>query len=215
MPARSPTTPSQVGPGRGAERRGWARQRGAWPPSRVHSRAMDTFTHGLFGLAVGALRRPEAAPGQRLSATDRAVLFARSSPPSCRTSTTCGRRATASCARCGPTAGSRTRSSCAAVGAAAAVLAALVVRWRLGGATRRPDPVYLPAWAAVVPAHLLPDPWTGWGTRLFLPFSTPGFALDWTMVLDPLVTLPLLVAAVVACAAVAGAGAARSSPGSR
>lgn len=49
----------------------------------------------------------------------------------------------------------------------------------------------------VVPlGHLLPDLWTGWGTRLFLPFSERRLALDWTMVIDPLVTVPLLVAAV-------------------
>jgi inner membrane protein len=45
-------------------------------------------------------------------------------------------------------------------------------------------------------AHLLPDLWTGWGTRLLLPFSERRLALDWTMVIDPIFTAPLLVAAI-------------------
>lgn len=56
-------------------------------------------------------------------------------------------------------------------------------------------PLAVRALAAVVVAHLLPDLWTGWGTRLLLPFSERRFALDWTMVVDPLFTLPLLVGA--------------------
>jgi inner membrane protein len=44
-------------------------------------------------------------------------------------------------------------------------------------------------------AHLLADLWTGWGTRLLLPFSERRAALDWTMVIDPWFTLPLLAAA--------------------
>ncbi|HKO50090.1 MAG TPA: metal-dependent hydrolase [Polyangiaceae bacterium] len=47
-------------------------------------------------------------------------------------------------------------------------------------------------------AHLLPDLWTGWGTRLFLPFSERRLALDWTMVIDPLFTAPLALAALAA-----------------
>jgi inner membrane protein len=44
-------------------------------------------------------------------------------------------------------------------------------------------------------AHLLADLWTGWGTRLLLPFSEGRLALDWTMVVDPWFTLPLVAAA--------------------
>ena len=44
-------------------------------------------------------------------------------------------------------------------------------------------------------AHLLPDLWTGWGTRLLLPLSDQRLALDWTMVVDPVFTGPLLGAA--------------------
>jgi len=59
-------------------------------------------------------------------------------------------------------------------------------------------PVYLQSFLAVLFAHLLPDLWTGWGTRLLLPFSDQRLSLDWTSVVDPLVTLPMLVCAVLA-----------------
>ena len=55
--------------------------------------------------------------------------------------------------------------------------------------------LYARALIAVPFAHLLPDLWTGWGTRLLLPFSERRFALDWSMVVDPFFTLPLLAAA--------------------
>lgn len=58
--------------------------------------------------------------------------------------------------------------------------------------------VFAVASIAVPVAHLLPDLWTGWGTRLLLPFSDTRLALDWTMVVDPLVTLPLLLGAILA-----------------
>lgn len=53
-------------------------------------------------------------------------------------------------------------------------------------------PLYLRCLAAVVLGHLLPDLWTGWGTRLFLPISDRRLALDWTGVIDPFFTAPLL-----------------------
>jgi inner membrane protein len=73
--------------------------------------------------------------------------------------------------------------------AAAVVTKLLFRRVNLGA-------LYVRAFVAVPLAHLLPDLWTGWGTRLLLPFSDHRFALDWTMVVDPVFTLPLLVAAV-------------------
>lgn len=53
------------------------------------------------------------------------------------------------------------------------------------------------AWslAATLFAHLIPDAWTGWGTRLLLPFSDARVTLDWMMVVDPIFTAPLLVGA--------------------
>jgi len=55
--------------------------------------------------------------------------------------------------------------------------------------------LFLRALVTVPIAHLLVDLWTGWGTRLLLPFSESRLALDWTMVVDPWFTLPLLAAA--------------------
>jgi inner membrane protein len=55
--------------------------------------------------------------------------------------------------------------------------------------------IFLWSLPAVLFAHLLADAWTGWGTRLALPFSDARVTLDWMMVVDPLFTLPLLVGA--------------------
>jgi inner membrane protein len=55
--------------------------------------------------------------------------------------------------------------------------------------------VFLWCLPSVLFAHLLADAWTGWGTRLALPFSDARVTLDWMMVLDPLFTLPLLLGA--------------------
>lgn len=54
--------------------------------------------------------------------------------------------------------------------------------------------LYVRALVSVPLAHLLPDLWTGWGTRLWLPLSDRRLSLDWTMVVDPMFTGPLLVA---------------------
>lgn len=69
----------------------------------------------------------------------------------------------------------------------AALLARLVFR------QARFAPLLAPALLSVLFAHLLPDVWTGWGTRLLLPFSDARLSLDWTGVVDPWVTLPLVV----------------------
>lgn len=53
-------------------------------------------------------------------------------------------------------------------------------------------PIALTALVSVLLAHLLADLWTGWGTRLLLPFSDQRLTLDWALVVDPLITLPLL-----------------------
>jgi inner membrane protein len=73
-----------------------------------------------------------------------------------------------------------------------ALVAALVTK--LWFRRARLGELYARALFAVPIAHLLPDLWTGWGTRLLLPFSERRLALDWTMVVDPFFTLPLLVA---------------------
>jgi inner membrane protein len=76
------------------------------------------------------------------------------------------------------------------VALAAALLTKLLFRRARLGA------LYARALFAVPVAHLLPDLWTGWGTRLLLPFSERRLALDWTMVVDPFFTLPVLAAAI-------------------
>ena len=161
---------------------------------------MDMLTHGLFGLAVGALRQPDAVTGQRLSATDRAVLVAcviAAELPDLDYLWPAGDGVLRTLrAHRGL---SHSLLAAPLIAVAAAVLGTLLVRWRLRWREAvRPGPVFLWAWLAVVAAHLLPDLWTGWGTRLLTPLSSRRFALDWTMVVDPLVTLPLLVGALVA-----------------
>lgn len=54
------------------------------------------------------------------------------------------------------------------------------------------------AMASVLFAHLFADLWTGWGIRLLLPLSDERLRLDWTMVVDPWFTLPLLGGALAA-----------------
>lgn len=154
---------------------------------------MDNLTHGLLGLAIGALRRPDARPGERASPTDRAVLLGSvlaSELPDLDTLLARGDAVTVALqAHRG-----FTHALLFSPGVAlAATLAACAV---FRGA--RPRPVFLASLASVVFAHLLPDVWTGWGTRLLLPFSDRRLSLDWTMVVDPWVTLPLLVGAAVA-----------------
>ncbi len=149
---------------------------------------MDNLTHGLLGAAVGALRRPD---GRELSVTDRATLLAcvvaaelpdldnllPSENPALHDLQ--AHRGLSHSLLFAPV-----------VALVATVLAKLIFR----GA--RPLPVFLFSLLSTLFAHLLPDLWTGWGTRLLLPFSDARLALDWTLVVDPFVTLPLLAGAV-------------------
>ena len=149
---------------------------------------MDNLTHGLMGAAMGALRRPDGSP---LSPTDRATLLAcvvaaelpdldnllPSQNPALHDLQ--AHRGLSHSLLFAPV-----------VALVATVLARLVFR----GA--RPGPVFLFSLLSTLFAHLLPDLWTGWGTRLLLPFSDARLALDWTLVVDPFVTLPLLAGAI-------------------
>ncbi|WP_164020908.1 metal-dependent hydrolase [Pyxidicoccus trucidator] len=154
---------------------------------------MDNLTHGLLGLALGALRRPDAPPGGRTSPTDRAVLLGAvlaSELPDLDTLLARGDAVTVALQAHRGLSHSLLFSPVVALGA---TLAACAV---FRGA--RPRPVLAASLASVLGAHLLPDLWTGWGTRLLLPFSDVRLSLDWTMVVDPWVTLPLLAGALVA-----------------
>lgn len=182
---------------------------------------MDNLTHGLLGLAVGALG---ASVHSRLAAA-RTVSAARSQdgPQARGPSTACG---TPTGWRLDPTEKamllgallaseipdldtlwptepvlqalqahrgiSHSLIAAPVVALLATLVAAMVYR------KARLWPVWAVALLTVPVAHLLPDLWTGWGTRLLLPFSDVRLALDWTMVVDPLVTLPLAAGAFLA-----------------
>jgi inner membrane protein len=143
---------------------------------------MDSLTHGLLGLAVGALRRSER---DRAAVLVACVLAAElpdldylwPSDNSVLHSLNAHRGLT------------HALVAAPVVALAAALLTKLVFREARGRT--------LFAWCvpAVLFAHLLADAWTGWGTRLALPFSEARVTLDWMMVVDPLFTLPLLVGA--------------------
>jgi inner membrane protein len=143
---------------------------------------MDSLTHGLLGLAIGALRRSER---------DRAAVLL-------------------GCVLAAeipdldyfwPADNSVLHSLKAHRGLTHALVAAPLVALASTGITklifRKASLITVFGWSlpAVVFAHLLADAWTGWGTRLALPFSDERVTLDWMMVVDPLFTLPLLVGA--------------------
>lgn len=152
---------------------------------------MDNLTHGLFGLAIGALRRPGRSPEGKLAPTDKAVLLTcviAAELPDLDTLWPASNDVLGVLmAHRGPT-----HSLLAApfVALVAAGMGKLVFR-----SARMP---VLWAWGclSVVFAHLLADAWTGWGTRLLLPFSDQRITWDWTLVVDPFVTVPMLVAAI-------------------
>ncbi|AEI68868.1 metal-dependent hydrolase [Corallococcus macrosporus] len=156
---------------------------------------MDNLTHGLLGLAIGAMRRPDVRPGapERASPTDRAVLVASvlaAELPDLDTLLARGDAVTVALQA------HRGLSHALVAAPLVALTATLAARACFRGA--RLAPVFLTSLASVVFAHLLPDLWTGWGTRVLLPFSDSRLSLDWTMVVDPWVTLPLLAAAAFA-----------------
>jgi inner membrane protein len=151
---------------------------------------MDSLTHGLLGLVTAALRKPDAPAGAPPTPTDRATFLAcvvaaelpdldylwPAEDPVLHTLR----------AHRGIT---HSLLAAPVVALVAAAVAKLVFRQaRLASA-------YPFALGSVLVAHLLADAWTGWGTRLLLPFSERRVTLDWMMVLDPWFTLPLAVGA--------------------
>jgi inner membrane protein len=143
---------------------------------------MDSLPHGRLGLAVGALRRPDR---DRVAVLVGCVLAAELPDLD----------------YLWPADNSVLHSLRAHRGLTHSVLASPVVALVATVLTKlvfRGAPVrslFLWSLPAVVFAHLLADAWTGWGTRLALPFSDARVTLDWMMVADPLFTLPLLVGA--------------------
>lgn len=143
---------------------------------------MDSLTHGLLGLAIGALRRSER---------DRAAvlvgcLIAAEIPD---------------LDYLWPAENHVLHSLKAHRGLTHSLLAAPALALVSTALTklffRQAQVVSLFLWSllAVLFAHLLADAWTGWGTRLALPFSDARVTLDWMMLVDPLFTLPLLIGA--------------------
>jgi inner membrane protein len=143
---------------------------------------MDSLTHGLLGLAIGALRR---ADRDRTAVLLACVLAAEIPDVD----------------YLWPADNSVLHSLKAHRGLSHSLLAVPLVAFAATALTklifRRAQAVTMFLWClpAVLFAHLLADAWTGWGTRLALPFSDARVTLDWMMVIDPLFTLPLLVGA--------------------
>lgn len=143
---------------------------------------MDSLTHGLLGLSLGALRRPDADR----SAVLVACVVAAELPD---------------LDYLWPAADSVLHTLKAHRGLSHSLVAAPLVALTAAGAAKlvfrkaRPVPLFVWALGAVLFAHLLADAWTGWGTRLLLPFSDARVTLDWMMVLDPFFTVPLLIGA--------------------
>lgn len=84
--------------------------------------------------------------------------------------------------------------------------------WRLGG--RRGTAaswVHLAFWALVT--HPLLDAFTTYGTQLLAPLSRHRFSWDGVAIIDPLPTLPLVVAVILGLRAAAGAGTVRFARG--
>ncbi|AKU92612.1 metal-dependent hydrolase [Vulgatibacter incomptus] len=156
---------------------------------------MDNLTHGLLGLAIGALRRPDGGPGtgRPFSATDKAVLCASlvaAELPDLDTLL--------------PAANEAMHALHAHRGISHAIVVtplwALVATGLACALFRgaRALPTFGFALGAVLFAHLAPDLWTGWGTRALLPFTDARLHWDLTGVVDPLVTLPLLAGLIFA-----------------
>jgi len=156
---------------------------------------MDNLTHGLVGLAIGALRRPDGGPGagRPFSATDKAVLLASALAaelPDLDTLLPAANEVMHALHA------HRGISHALLVAPAWAAVAAGIACAIFRGA--RAGQAFLFALGAVVFAHLAPDLWTGWGTRALLPFSDARLHWDLTSVVDPLFTLPLVAAAIFA-----------------
>lgn len=156
---------------------------------------MDNITHGLLGLTIGMLRRRDGglehdAP---LSDTDKAVMWATLAAaelPDIDVFFTIGK---------GPMAEYAihrgwTHALLMAPVVALVATAATMLIWRKAKA----GTVYAWSLGAVLVAHLTNDWFTGWGTRLLLPFSQARVGLDWVGIVDLLYTLPLLIAVIAA-----------------
>ncbi len=150
---------------------------------------MDTLTHGLLGAALAALPLPQRLERDGAVSARASLLvsvLAAELPD-------LDYLLPAEDAVLHTLSAHRGYSHCLLAAPLVALVAALLTRGVFRGAAL--VPLYARALLAVPLAHLLPDLWTGWGTRLLLPFSERRLALDWTMVIDPVFTAPLALAA--------------------
>lgn len=154
---------------------------------------MDNLTHGLLGVTIGALRRPEGRPDPvtgRLQATptDKAVFWATLLAAEAPDIDIFFRFA-------GEASGLRYHRGITHSLLGALALSALVT-WlvRRFFPQARATVVYGWALVSMLVAHLLDDLLTSYGTRVLLPFDATRYALDVLPILDPLFTLPLLAA---------------------
>lgn len=160
---------------------------------------MDNITHGLLGLAIGLARPRDGGPETRLrptpTDTDRAVIVAAllaAELPDLDVFS-------------GLVFGGGPLSEYvyhrgithALVAAPVVALIATGIAW-LFFRKARLGTVMLWSLLSVLVAHLANDWFTGWGTRLLLPFSEARIGLDWVGIVDPLYTLPLLTAVILA-----------------
>lgn len=162
-------------------------------PRRLSIAGVDNLTHGLLGLAIGALRRPDGGRGAGLpfSPTDRAVIFGSvlaAELPDLDTFLPAANPVMHALHA------HRGLSHALAFAPIWALVATLLAR--LLFRQSRWQPVFAFSLSAVLFAHLASDLWTGWGTRLLLPFSDARLSLDLSSVVDPFFTLPLLIGAV-------------------
>ncbi|MHB9145014.1 MAG: metal-dependent hydrolase [Symbiobacteriia bacterium] len=152
---------------------------------------MDNLTHGLLGLAVGSLYRPDSrGPVGDDGTTGRAVVwgavlaaelpdldvFYGTSDPLSEFKYHRG----------------LTHSFIFAPVVAAVATAIVKIFFRRA----RVGPVYAFSLLAVLLAHITADLWTGWGTMSLQPFSPVRLGLDWVNIIDP-VMLGILLAGVV------------------
>jgi inner membrane protein len=157
---------------------------------------LDNITHGLLGIAIGALRRRDGGPEHDapLSHTDKAVAWATflaAEVPDSDVFFTAASRDPMAEYRY-----HRGLTHTLLFAPVAALMVTLLTRliWR----EAKVKTVYGWSLASVLIAHLLNDWMTGWGTRLLYPFSDARLGLDWVPIVDLLYTLPLLAAVLLA-----------------
>lgn len=157
--------------------------------------ATDNLTHGLLGIAVAALKRPDLPPDPQTGRsirtdTDRAVLWgsllAAEAPDVDVLFHPLG--------LAGGIWDHRSITHALVGGPAMALLVALAVKaiWR--GA--RVQTLFLFCLASTMFAHIAFDWATSYGVRLWMPWSFETHTADALFILEPLLTLPLLAAVI-------------------